>query len=359
MHNIFGGGTCQKVALQFEGHLQDLIIFSICSDERLPDGLEEHLQSEKRPLHLLIVGDFMALPPPTDESPASYEAIKLILTNSEVKQINVGWVNGADIGPNLYQNMKWHAFHLPQNIPDEKKDISLINDINFLCSGEREAYLHVCNLLNFPVYVRVKNDKIVTIDLTDNQLYPRGLTNNLSNKQMLELWRIVSQLRYLKKINACFNALSFLPDFSYFTQLEKLDLRGNPHLDLYELHTAKSLSSLNISACSLSELPSSINSLPNLKSLLAYKNHITDISNIRFPKSIERISLYRNQISNKTLELGHCDKLQEVNLGANPILNMTLVTSPHLRTLQLRARYTKSSIIIAASENTTFYIRED
>ncbi|EHC05412.1 leucine-rich repeat-containing protein [Shewanella baltica OS625] len=359
MHNIFGGDTCQKVALQFEDHLQNLLIFSICSDERLPDGLEEYLRSEKGSQHLLIVGDFMALPPPKDESPASYEAIKLMLVNSEVKQINVGWVNGVDIGPNLHQNMKWHAFHLPQNTPDEKKDTSLKNDIKFVCSSEKNVYYHLCKLLNFPVYVGVKNDKIVTIDLTDNQLYPRGITNNLSNKKMLELWRIVSQLRYLKKINACFNALSFLPDFSHFTQLEKLDLRGNPHLDLYELHTAKTLSSLNISACSLTELPSSINSLHNLKTLLAYKNHITDISNIKFPKSIERISLYRNKISNKILDLDHCDNLQEINLGANPILDMTLVTSPALPSLQLRTRYTKSAIKLSVSESTAFCIRED
>ncbi|MBB1299895.1 hypothetical protein H5183_00975 [Pseudoalteromonas sp. SR44-8] len=359
MHNIFGGSTCQKVALQFEEHLQDVIVFSICSDERLPDGLEEHLRDEKGPQHLLIVGDFMSLPPPKDESPASYEAIKLILANSEVKLINVGWVNGANIGPNLHQSIKWHAFHSSQNTPAEKKDTSLINDINFVCSSEREVYHHVCKLLNFSVYVGVKNDKIVTIDLTDNQPYPRGLTNNLPNKQILELWHIVSQLQYLKKINACFNELSFLPNFSSFTQLEKLDLRGNPRLDFHELHSAKTLSSLNISACSLLELPSSINSLPNLRSLLAYKNHITDISNIKFPKSIERISLYRNKISNKVLNLGHCDKLQEINLGANPIQNMTLVTSPTLHTLQLRVRYAKNDINISASENTSFCIRED
>lgn len=359
MHKTFGGSTCQKVALQFEDHLQDLLVFSICSDERLPDGLEEHLLNEKGLQHLLIVGDFMTLPPPKDESPASYEAIKLTLAHSNVNQVNVGWVKGADIGHNLHQNMKWHAFQLPQNTPDEKKDTSLTNDINFVCSSDKIVYHHVCNLLNFPVYVGVKNNRVVTIDLTDNQLYPRGLTNNLTNKQMLELWRVVSQLRCLKKINASFNALSFLPDFSHFTQLEKLDLRGNSNLDFHELHTVKTLSSLNISACSLSELPSSLNSLNNLKSLLAYKNHISDISNVKFPKSIERISLYRNQISNKILDLGHCDKLQEINLGANPILDMTLITSPALRTLQLRARYTKSAINLLAGESTAFCIRED
>lgn len=358
MNSIFGGHTCEKVALQLEKHIHGFLVFSICSDERLPDGLEKHLRNNKGPDYLLIVGDFMLLPPSKEESPASYEAIKLILTQSNLKKVNVAWVSGADIAPDLHQTIKWHAFYLPNNVTDDKKDTSLINNINLVSSKEKKIYQHICKLLSFPVYVGVKNNQIVTIDLTDNHSYPRGLTNNLPTTQMLELWRNVSQLRYLKKINARFNGLSFLPDFSSLTHLEKLDLRGNPYLDFNELSTAKALLSLNISACSLTELPNSINSLHNLKSLLAYKNHITDLSNIKFPKSIERISFYRNQISSKTLELSHCGKLQEINLGANPIATMTLKISPALPTLQLRARYIKSAITISGSENTAFCICE-
>ncbi|WP_146074401.1 leucine-rich repeat domain-containing protein [Pokkaliibacter plantistimulans] len=359
MNKIFGGSTCQKVALQFEEHLQSLLVFSICSDERLPEGLEEHLRNEKGLQNLLIIGDFMALPPSNDESPASYEAIRLILTHSNVKKVNVGWVNGADIGPNLHQKMTWYVFHLPVNTPIENKNTSLTNDVKFIYRSDKQAYHHLCEILNFPVYVGVKKNKIVAIDLTDNQLYPRGLTNNLSKKQMLELWSVLYQLQCLKEINLSFNALTFLPDFSHFTQLEKLDLRGNPHLNFNGLDKIKALASLNISACSLVELPISLNSLNNLKILLAYKNHIADISSFKFPQSIERISLYRNKINNKILDLSHCDKLQEINLGANPILDMTLLISPFLRTLQLRARYTKSAIKLSASESTTFSIRED
>lgn len=359
MISIFGGNTCQKVAKQLEKHLHNLLVFSICSDERLPDGLEEHLSYKKSPEHLLIVGDFIELPPSKDESPASYEAIKLILSSSNVKQINVGWVNGAHIPSNLHENIKWQTHYISHKILDEKKDTTLINNLNFVCSSDKIIYHHICKLLNYRVYVDIKNNQVVKIDLTDNQPYPRGLTNNLSNYQMSELWRLVSQLRYLRNINASFNDLSFLPDFSSLTQLEKLDLRGNPLLDFHELDSAKSLLSLNISACSLKKLPSSINSLQNLKSLLAYKNHITDLSNIKFPKSIERISLYRNQISSKVLELGHCNNLQEINLGANPIQTMNLKISSILSTLQLRARYTKTAINISGSENIVCFIRED
>ncbi|MCU8090194.1 hypothetical protein L5M18_01195 [Shewanella sp. SM20] len=359
MNSIFGGESCRKVALHFENHVHDLLVFSICSDERFPDGLEAHIINKKGPENLLIVGDFMTSYPSKNESSASYEAIKLILAHSNLRQVNVGWIRGVDIQANLHKNIEWHTFYSANNTPDEKKDTSLQNDVSVVSSSERQLYRHICKLLNFPVYVGVESGKIVSIDLTDNQPYPRGLTNNLSNKQMLKLWKLVSSLRNLKKINARFNGLSFLPDFSSFTQLEKLDLRGNPPLDFNELHTASTLSYLNISACSLTKLPSSINSLHNLKTLLAYKNYITDISTIRFPKSIERISLYRNNIRNEILDLGYCDNLREINLGANPILNMALITSPSLRTLQLRARYTKDNIKVSSSESTTFLIFED
>lgn len=358
LHKIFGGKTCQKIALQLEDLLQDLLAFSICSDERLPDGLEDYLINENIPQHLLIVGDFISSFPSKNESPASYEAIKIILTLSNLKLVNVCWINSVEIkSNNLYQKIKWKPFRLSHLSAEEKKDRSLVNNIKTLCISDKKNYYTLCKLLNSSVYVEINDNKIVSIDLTDNQVYPRGLTNNLSSDKMLVLWSIISQIPYLKKINASFNALLFLPDLSKLSQLERLDLRGNPNLDLNALHKAKALSYLNISACSLKELPSSINSLQNLKSLLAYKNHITDISNIKFPKCIERISLYRNQIGIKTLELSHCNKLQEINLGANPIVSMTLITSPKLRTLKLRARHIKGSIILD-SDNTTLYISE-
>ena len=47
MHKIFGGKTCLSVASQLKGVINDLIVFSIYSDERLPDGLENYLKNEK------------------------------------------------------------------------------------------------------------------------------------------------------------------------------------------------------------------------------------------------------------------------------------------------------------------------
>lgn len=359
MFKIFGGKTCLDAAEQLKDHLHNLVVFSICSDERLPHGLEEYLCTNKDIQNILIVGDFLTVPPSREESPASYEAIRLALINSRMNRINVGWMNSAYTQTNLLQNTKWDVFLSPQNMKNRVKDLSLTIDVEKICREERAAYLHICELLKFPVYVGVEQGRIVTVDFTDNLLYPRGLTNNLSTGQMQELWNLTFKLHHLQSINARFNHLKFLPDFSSLLKLKKIDLRGNSGLKFHQLQTIEQLEFLNISACSLTELPSVLNSLRNLKTLLAYKNHISYLSNIEFPKSIERISLYRNLLNNETIDLRHCDNLKEINLGANPIVNLTLMVSPIIQALQLRLRYIKSKIKILPDNVGVYYVRED
>jgi hypothetical protein len=360
LHKIFGGKTCLSVASQLKGVINDLIVFSIYSDERLPDGLENYLKNESIPQNLIIIGDFTSYYPSQNESPASYEAIKLALTHSKLKTLNVCWINGIKIKhDDIQKNLKWTLFSLTQLEPEENKNPSFSNNIKYISGVDKLTYQKICNILRFPVYFQAEKNRISSIDLTDNKAYPRGLTNNLTQDQTLNFWDAMYNLKHLSNINLSFNAMPFLPDLTKFSHLEKLDLRGNSNLDFSKLHEARTLSYLNISACELTELPASISSLENLKSLLAYKNYISDISNTILPNCIERISLYRNRICNNTLQLDYCDRLQEINLGANPIINMTLYVSPKLHTLKIRARYIKKSIIIVANQKTTICISED
>lgn len=348
------------MASQLKGSIDDFIVFSIYSDERLPDNLEKYLKNDSVSQYFIIIGDFTSCRPSQDESPASYEAIKLALTHSNLKKIDVCWINSMKIMPDdVQKNLEWTRFSLTQLESEKNKKPSFSNNIKYISGFDKLTYQKICNILKFPVYFEAEKNRISSIDLTDNKVYPRGLTNHLTQEQMLNLWDIIYNLKHLRNINLSFNAMPFLPDLTNFSHLEKLDLRGNSNLDLSKLHEARTLSYLNISACELTKLPASINSLEYLTSLLAYKNSISDISNTILPNSIERISLYRNRICNNTLQLNYCDRLKEINLGANPITNMTLHVSPKLQNLKIRARYVKNSIIILANQKTTICISED
>ncbi|PVZ64513.1 leucine-rich repeat domain-containing protein [Pelagibaculum spongiae] len=350
MIKVFGGNTCKKIAQQLNVTLQNCLVFSICSDERLSTSLDQYLQNiEKKniPSSLIIIGDFPSLRPAPSESPASYEAIRMIQKSAELKgTIRVCWLDGELVrSSNSLPVMHWNNFNFEQVPCGENRAATLTNASESLNHDNKKAYEHLCNLLKFNIYIGVEEEKIISIDLTDNQAYQRGLGIGLSIGQQKNVWAALLELKSLKKIRASFNDLSFIPNLTILHQLEELDIRGNPDIDLTELSSALSLKKLNISACNLDSIPNEVETLENLTTLLAYKNTIEDISNIKFSRYLKRLSLYRNQIENADINLGHCHSLKEINLGANPILHMNLKISPKINKLKLRARHIGNSIL--------------
>lgn len=364
MPKVFGGNTCKTIAKQLDKTLQDCLIFSICSDERLPTDLDHYLQNIENkdiPSSLIIVGDFPSLHPTPSESPASYEAIRMIQESAELKgAIQACWLDGELVRSSTsLPAMRWKNFNFEEIQGKEYMDPSLTNTSISINDNNKKAYEHLCSLLKFNIYIGTEEEEIISIDLTDNQAYQRGLGIGLSVEQQQSVWSTLLELKSLKKIRASFNDLSFIPSLTKLRQLEELDVRGNPNIDLTELSTALSLKKLNISACNLDNIPSSVEALENLTTLLAYKNAITDISKIKFPPYLNRLSLYRNQIQNTELNLDYCHSLREINLGANPISHLNIKISPKLNKLKLRARYIGSSILVSFQGNTVITKTEE
>jgi len=364
MISVFGGYTCKKIANQLEVNLDSFIIFSICSDERIPEQLETYLNNiDKKhiPKHLIILGDFLRLPPTRDESPASYEAIRMIQIAAKSKGVlNVSWVSGNLERINeSCENLQWFIFDFSQATYVESRTPSLINNSKSLNYKNKQAYQKLCRLLNFRIYISVEKKRITTISLTDNEAYQRGIARGLTADNEVLLWEILLEFTSLKKIIGSFNNLRHLPSLRKLNQLEELDLRGNLNIDLTEISTARSLKKLNISACGLREIPKSVQELKQLTSLLVYKNFISDLSLFQFPKGLKRLSLYRNQINNTELNLDYCTSLEEINLGANPISKMTFIISSTISSLKLRARYVKGSISVSSHGKTAVLVTDN
>jgi Leucine-rich repeat (LRR) protein len=352
MAKVFGGKTCNIVSRAVGASFENYLVFSICSDERLPDELDEYLRNLNRrdtPTALIVVGDFTSSEPLSYESPASYEAIRMIQEASESKtSIKVCWLDGDLVRSSIFfPEMHWIEFHSRNNQFQENKDLSLTKRPDLSNTADEKSYNQLCELLNFSLFVRVENERITAVDLTDNKCYQRGLLNSLSLHQQQDLWRILLKLTSLKKIRASFNGLKFIPDLSGLHQLEDLDIRGNPGIELSDLHSASELIKLNISACNLDRIPSAVQKLRNLRSLLAYKNTISDISNIKFPVLLERLSLYRNEIKNTELNLDYCHHLKELNLGANPLRHMNIWLPHDLKDFTLKDRHVEDCISIS------------
>ncbi|HIM97761.1 MAG TPA: leucine-rich repeat domain-containing protein [Gammaproteobacteria bacterium] len=352
MAKVFGGRTCNIISRAVGTSLENYLVFSICSDERLPEELDEYLRNLKRrdvPSALIIVGDFTSSEPLSYESPASYEAIRMIQEASESKtSIKVCWLDGDLVRSSIsFPEMKWIEFHSYDIQCQGNKDLSLTSNPNLSNTEDEKSYNQLCELLKFSLFVRVENGRITAVDLTDNKTYRRGLANSLSVPQQQNLWRILLKLTSLKKIRASFNGLKFIPDLTELNQLEELDIRGNPGIELSELHSASELIKLNISACNLDCIPSAVQNLKNLRSLLAYKNIVSDISNIKFPVLLERLSLYRNEIKNTDLNLDYCHHLKELNLGANPLRHMNIWLPHDLKDFTLKDRHVEDCISIS------------
>lgn len=344
---VFGGARCAWIASFIEENNNRIWIFSICSDERIPAKLEQrlrHAHAADLPSHLIIIGDFPSISP--ECSPASFEAMRLIAEASNFQgTIKVSWIDGESI--NFEENSPlpiiWHEFPFDK-LYRKAYAWSTVQPTRAL---EHNACTEIIHLLGKQPGIRLSNNgSVVALDLSDGEPYRRSLAAGLSQESESQLWSLVKRLPSLQEFRAGFSGFKNIPDLSELRNLENLDLRGNPGIKLSHLSSIKSLKKLNVAACALEAIPSGINNLPSLQTLLLHKNIIHNVSEVDFPPLLERISLYRNQIKNGSLNLSKCKRINEINLGANPLNSMTTIIADEVLSLSLRLRYVKDRVQI-------------
>ena len=345
---VFGGARCAWVASHLSKHLKSCWIFSIFSDERIPNELEHrllHAHVSEQPSHLIIVGDFPFIPP--ERSPASFEAIRLLAKAAGfLGAVRVCWLDSEtiDISSTSPPNFTWHEF--PFNM--QYRAMSEWPSVLSILESERAICDEMMLLLDGRPGIRLSDDgHVEALNLTDGEPYSRSLVRQLSCSEQNQLWSLILRLSSLRELNARFSNLHEIPDLSRLRYLENLDLRGNPRIELDKLSRSKSLKKLNISACELAHVPLGIEHLINLHTLLLHKNSISDVSTIAFPPLLERLSLYRNQISLGKLDLSQCERITEVNLGANPIEDIIVNIPDAVVNFILRLRHVENRVRIA------------
>lgn len=344
---VFGGARCALVASFLGKQTARCWIFSVCSDERIPAELEQRLQHapiESLPSRLIILGDFPTIPP--ERSPASFEAIRLLAEAAEFYGVlQVCWLDGETINctdtslPTL--TLTWHDFPCQ----DQRRDMHVWPIVRPALSLERDTCEEMIQLIGRQPGIRISDDGLVeALNLTDGEAYRRSLVAGLSPEVEHRLWSLVKRLSNLRELRAGFSGLRAIPDLSGLECLENLDLRGNPRINLDQLSKTPSLRKFNAAACELDHVPSGIENLIFLKTLLLHKNRIQNVSSVVFPSRLERLSLYRNKIRSGYLDLSKCEGITELNLGANPLESMTLSIPESVVSMSLRLRHVSDQV---------------
>ena len=322
---IFGGERCRRVATVLISKGFRPWVFSICSDSRLQQGLESRLFSLHRddaPGHIVILGDFRTLPP--EKCPASFEAIRLIAEAcGYCGEIDVCWVNGESIDPenNFAIDLAWHRYNF-----DNFRELTVNPfDINVFFPEEREVIEEIISLVGAcPVLKTTEGGRIRLLDFSDGKEYRRSLICALDYCKLRILGSLLLKLKFLDSLRFGFSGLKDLSFLSDLTNIKFLDVRGNPKIDISAISEMQYLEKLNAAACEIELVPSFIESMSSLKTLLLHKNFISDVSNIIFPPLLERLSLYRNTVKSESLDLSLCKNIEEVNIGANPYRRMEI-----------------------------------
>jgi Leucine-rich repeat (LRR) protein len=259
--------------------------------------------------------------------------------------IKVCWIDGETI--NLEENspppITWHEFSCDKL----HREAYAWPKVQPILALEHAACTEIIHLLGNQPGIRLSNNgSVVALDLSNGEPYRRSLAAGLSQESESQLWSLVKCLPSLREFRAGFSGFQHIPDLSELKNLETLDLRGNPGIKLSYLSSVKSLKKLNAAACALEAIPSEIEDLSSLQILLLHKNKIQTVSEVEFPSSLERISLYRNQIKWGILNLSNCREINEINLGANPLNFMTAIIADDVSSLSLRLRYVKDRVKI-------------
>lgn len=157
----------------------------------------------------------------------------------------------------------------------------------------------------------------------------------------------ISHLVNLKKLDLSENKLKHadsLTGLAHLKSLSVLNLSKNSLPDIGHIFNLPRLAVLNISHNALTILPTGIESLLNLKALVATGNQIKSISNIKLPSSINSLILSHNQIESvDTSDFRHLKLLKKLSLSHNRIHALPLSLPEGLK--ELRANDNKLSVI--------------
>ena len=337
---IFGGARCAWIARHLDEYAERCWIFSVCSDERIPNALEQrlrHVCAKDRPSRLVILGDFPSIPP--ERSPASYEAIRLLAEAADFQgAISVCWFEGEaiDLSRASAPDLVWYEF----SFDVQRHALHAWPDVLPAQEIERIACCEIVRLIGrLPGFRLSEEGRVEGLNLTDGEPYRRSLMVGLAQDKQHSLWSHILRLTELRELRAGFSGLRNIPDLSVLQNLEVLDLRGNPQIRLEQLANASSLKKLNLAACELEHVPYGVQCLTSLHTLMLHKNRIPEVSSIVFPRKLQRLSLYRNQITSGKVDLSLCEGIFEVNLGANPLESITLYLSKSTQEVSLGMRH--------------------
>lgn len=344
---FFGGKKCEHIADQLSCHYDNLLVFSICSDERIGSELENYLfniSEEAIPSHIVILGDFPVVPPKI--CPPSFEVLRILSTRTNRKvAISLCWLDSAIINFTSINKsvFLWHNNFIDHVCFDGAKASKPITQK--ITSKDYFLYSSICGILKAKPLVEInENGFIFSIKFVNNSIYPRSLISQLLPEDLETIYEIISKFSNLKLLDLSFSSLKNLPNLHHCKMLEHLDLRGNLGLSLDMLEVFHRLKYLNISACGIKKIPITIEFLSCLESLLCYKNSIENVKNLKFPEQLIRLSLYRNNIREGKINLSSCTRIKEVNMGANPLNYIDIKLPSTSKSLRLRVRNTPKSL---------------
>lgn len=139
----------------------------------------------------------------------------------------------------------------------------------------------------------------------------------------------VGSFKNLKSLDIAFCGVATLPsNFNEKSQLEKMDISGNPITSGFEVFTQlKSLKQLSLSKLNLEKIPSSVSALSQLSLLDLSENSISDFSSLRSLENLEWLSLENNRLESIPMEVTALRKLVHINLNHNKLTTLSALSN--------------------------------
>lgn len=314
---IYGGTVCHKIANTLTS---SALIFSICSDDRLPNELESLILNRVLELDkdIHIVGDLHNLPLDL------WRVRNYLLTFIKVRGVKlpfkIFWYDGDLIRQSQTDFFIKNPLHIDQ--------IEVLGARSFIQDRESSEFKALSQYSYFKKLERIidltQTMPCVELDSKSNIIgldflkgyYPLNIASSLRQDELEKILLNVSEISSLKTLKFPFIKslkIQRLPE-----RLEVLDIRG---CEKFELYTAlpPTLLKINVAACGLTHVPDYINTLPNLSELMIYKNYISKINTFNLPQTLQRISVYRNNIKEIYIDFDYSHCLEVLNIGANPL----------------------------------------
>lgn len=321
---IHGGTICHKIANTLTG---SALVFSICSDDRFPNELESLILNRDiefdKDIH--VVGDLHKLPLNL------WRVREYLLTFIKLRGTNlpfkIFWYDGDLIRQSQTDFFVKNPLHIDQ--------IEVLSARSFIQDRECSQFKALSQYSYFKKLEKIidltqampcveldSNSNIIGLDFLKGD-YPLNIASSLKQHELEKILLNISEVSSLKKLKFPFVKslqIQRLPE-----RLEVLDIRG---CEKFELYTAlpPTLLKINVAACGLTHVPNYINNLPNLSELMIYKNYISKINIFNLPKTLQRISVYRNNIKNIYVDLDYLHCLEVLNIGANPLKLISFVS---------------------------------